>query len=118
MTITTALLICLFGAVGACFRFGLTQVTNRLLPDVKIPVATLFINWIGASALGLLAGRYSPTSLTWLLGSGLLGGFTTFSTFTNETIILFKTRTHLAIGYLCLSVIGGIGLAALCNWLA
>lgn len=106
-------LICLAGAVGAVCRFGITQIGNHVFNWVPLPVATLIINLSGAFALGVLAGAFATTTTVWLVGSGFMGGFTTFSTFSNEVVALFHKRQLLAISYLALTAFGGVLLAAL-----
>jgi CrcB protein len=107
------ILICLAGAIGAVCRFGITQLGNRIFNWVPLPLATLVINLSGAFALGVLAGAFAATTTIWLVGSGFMGGFTTFSTFSNEVVTLFNKRRLLAIGYLALTAFGGVLLAAL-----
>lgn len=103
--------ICLAGGLGALTRFSLTRLGNFIFNRTALPVATLFINLLGAFLLGAFAGHFNSTSLAWLLGSGFLGGFTTFSTFTNEVISLTDNHSKIALIYLIVSIIGGIGLA-------
>ena len=67
--------------VGAVLRVWLTQVAERRLPG-GAPTATGAINVMGAAAIGLLAGAGDTTAL--VLGAGLFGGFTTFSTWMVE----------------------------------
>lgn len=106
-------LICFAGALGAVCRFGITQIGNHFFDWLPLPIATLMINLSGAFALGVLAGAFATTTTTWLIGSGFMGGFTTFSTFSNEVVALFQNRRALAIGYLALTAFGGVLLAAI-----
>jgi CrcB protein len=99
------------GAIGSMIRyaFGLGAVNSRF------PWTTLFINISGSFALGFLLtwglGRWSVTQTT-AVAVGLLGGFTTFSAFAWEGLFLTRSgRTGLAIGYLLLSVLGGVAAA-------
>lgn len=81
----TALLVAIGGAVGAILRFTLAvlwpTVTTPTL--VELPWATLFVNLLGCLVLGTLNGwlevRAQRPWLQPLLGTGLCGGFTTFS---------------------------------------
>jgi fluoride exporter len=69
-------------ALGAVIRYGLTLV----LPAKEFPWATVFINLSGSFLLGCVAAYWAkdhPTRL--LLGVGLLGGYTTYSTYALET---------------------------------
>ncbi|NRG40766.1 fluoride efflux transporter CrcB [Rathayibacter sp. VKM Ac-2804] len=89
------LLVAVGGAVGTAARYG----TVLVLPPIgAVPVATIAVNLVGAFLLGLLlAGlaRRGPDSggrrtLRLLLGTGVLGGFTTYSTFSLDTVALLE----------------------------
>ena len=76
------------------------------------PWATLAINLSGSFILGMLLtsafGRL-PLSVTTPVAVGVLGGFTTFSTFAWEGLVLGRSgRTGLALTYVLLSVVGGL----------
>jgi CrcB protein len=97
------------GALGSLLRFAV----GRLFPaaPAALPWSTLGINVLGSFALGLLAGasfarpEASP-ALRAFLGIGLLGGFTTFSTFSVETISLAQSASLAKAGlYVVLSVL-------------
>lgn len=73
-----ALMMALAGGVGAAARYG---VDIRLSPptETRLPHATMAVNLTGSLLLGLLVGASTgPDTLT-VLGTGLLGGYTTFS---------------------------------------
>lgn len=97
------------GALGSLLRFAV----GRLFPaaPAALPWSTLGINVLGSFALGLLAGascarpEASP-AVRAFLGIGLLGGFTTFSTFSVETISLAQSASLAKAGlYVVLSVL-------------
>lgn len=111
MTLITIIEIGLAGSIGALLRFTITRIGNEVFKAVPLPMATLLINLLGAFCLGMLTARFPATSLMWLVGSGLLGGFTTFSTFTNEVVVLIRDRPLLATGYLVLSAVLGVAVA-------
>ena len=102
------------GAIGAVARFGVHSYTQRSLE--AFPFGTLIVNVVGCLILGALMllveerPDFSPT-VRLFLGVGLLGSFTTFSTFGVETIDLLREKEHLLA---LLSVAGnlGVGLAA------
>lgn len=104
------------GALGSLLRFAV----GRLLPTAPtaMPWSTLGINVLGSFALGMLAGASfarpdASPALRAFLGVGLLGGFTTFSTFSVETITLAQTSSVArAAVYVALSVALAIGAAA------
>ena len=99
----------------------------RLLPgQAGWPVATLTVNLVGAFALGVLLETLilrRPRARTGrrirlLFGTGLLGGFTTYSTLAVETVHLLESQPWQGIGYLVGSVVVGIAAAALGVWTA
>jgi CrcB protein len=92
------------GGIGAMLRFGVALVVAQRLPGV-FPWGTLVVNVVGCFAIGVLATLadegelFSPMARLFLVG-GLLGGFTTFSTFGMETLQLVETRElGLALAY-------------------
>ncbi|MDQ2837423.1 MAG: CrcB family protein [Actinomycetota bacterium] len=109
----TVPVIALGGGLGSLARYGLGQAwpdAGRLLPWT-----TLSINLVGSLLLGVLVVAvteiWRPHPLTRpLLGTGVLGGFTTFSTFAVQTRSLTAGP---AAGYLALSVVGGLVAAAI-----
>lgn len=102
--------------LGALGRYGTTRLVQRWYGN-HWPVATLTINWVGCLLLGGLTGLQVSNLLAILLGTGILGGFTTFSTFSHEVVMLADQRRFGAVlGYLLLSVLGGVLLAAAGFW--
>lgn len=82
------------GAVGAVARFTLNNFISSLLAT-PFPVGILCINASGAFCMGLLMGAIARSgkahaTLFLLLGTGFLGGYTTFSTFSMDTFSLFS----------------------------
>lgn len=82
-------LVALGGALGSMARYA-TQSLAQARLGVGFPWGTLAVNLVGAALMGLLmgalAGRGSPTAL--FLGTGVLGGFTTYSAFNQEVLNL------------------------------
>lgn len=107
---TTALWIAAGGALGTLARFGLAGLIN----GDGHPWGTVAVNILGSLLLGLAAGAWGVTHATDYQAAatvGVLGGFTTFSTFTLDTVHLWETgHTGLAMSTAVLSVV--IGLAA------
>lgn len=103
------------GALGSLARWGLATA----LPtgdEAGLPWATLTANVSGSLLLGLLMafvlGPWSRTRyLHPFLGVGVLGGYTTFSTYELETYVLGGDTPALALLYLFVSVVAGIGAA-------
>ena len=82
------------GAVGALLRYAVRELLPPLA-DGRIPLATLAVNVAGSFLLGLLAGvmlqrATIPAELRLGVTVGLLGAFTTFSTFSVETVDLMR----------------------------
>lgn len=105
------LLVGVGGAIGAVARYGLYVVVGRLWPT-GFPLATLTVNVLGSIIMGGLIGllaRTLPvmaTDIRLFAAVGILGGFTTFSSFSLDTIILIE-RGELAQAalYVVLSVV-------------
>ncbi|HEX6843628.1 MAG TPA: CrcB family protein [Actinomycetota bacterium] len=92
---TTWVAVGVFGALGALARYGLDLGLSRVWPS-RFPVGTFVINVVGSFALGVLFALVDahPPQTTWLrpgLGAGFLGAFTTFSTFSLQTVLLLET---------------------------
>ena len=78
------LLVALAGGVGAGLRWLADVLLSRLLPS-GFPWAILVVNTTGSFALGLITGAALGTEWLAVLGTGLLGGYTTFSTVAVDT---------------------------------
>jgi CrcB protein len=100
------------GALGALCRYLLSGVVQERTRS-DFPVGTLTVNLTGAFLLGTVAGVDHLQSTATLAAAGLLGGFTTFSTWMIETIRLgsppIRSR---ALTNLALTLLAGIALAA------
>jgi fluoride exporter len=87
--------IALAGAIGAPARYVLDGYVQSRAPD-GIPVGTLVINVTGSLVLGFLTGlalyHAFPATPKTVLGTGFCGAYTTFSTFTYETVRLAEER--------------------------
>ena len=98
------LLVMIGGAIGAAARFHLGGATGR---GVAFPWATLLVNVIGGLLMGILVARGPSESARLFLGVGMLGGFTTFSAFSLETVALIQRGEILpATAYVIASVLG------------
>lgn len=92
---TRVLLIGAGGFVGSVLRYWLSGLAQGAVRDSLFPWGTLAVNLVGCLAIGVVAqlaearGAFSPETRL-LLVTGLLGGFTTFSAFGNETLLLLR----------------------------
>ncbi len=81
------------GAIGTLLRYALSGLTYKVI-DSTFPWGTLFVNLSGSLVIGLLWGFVEiesvPSNLRNFVFIGVLGGFTTFSTYTLESFSLFR----------------------------
>lgn len=112
--------IALGGGAGAVLRFVLdTTIAARV--KARVPIGTLVINLLGSFVLGLLVGHFGHGSeFTKVLGTGAMGGFTTFSAASVESArLLLAPKVHwLGVLHALGMVIGSVLAAALGLWTA
>lgn len=110
--LTASLYVAGGGALGSWLRFLVGRAFGPVMS--AFPWATLTVNVVGSLAMGLLAGwlaRFGSHGESWrlLLGVGLLGGFTTFSSFSLDFAVLVERGAlAAAVGYVGLSVVAGL----------
>ena len=109
--------LALAGAGGALMRYKVELHVRRRLGS-SLPFGTLIINVSGSFALGLLVGlaeRHGVRAgVVTVLGTGLLGAFTTFSTFSYDTVgLVERGRSGTAWANVAASLVFGLGAAAL-----
>ncbi|GBL02974.1 fluoride efflux transporter CrcB [Glaciecola sp. KUL10] len=114
----TYLAICIGGAIGAPLRWYLVQITTNWLGK-GFPFGTLAVNVLGSFALGVLYSfiHYSDSN-SWLkamVGIGLLGALTTFSTFSFDTYLLIQQGQ---LGKAILNILINVSLCVFALWLA
>ena len=107
------------GFVGSALRYLVSGWVQKLTDTPFFPYGTLGVNALGCLAIGLLGGwadnaeLLSPSARLFLL-IGLLGGFTTFSTFGYETMALLRDKQVLAAStYVGLHLVLGLAAVAL-----
>lgn len=93
------LVVCVAGGLGAAMRFVLDGAIRQRVP-VRFPLPTMIINVTGSLVLGLVTGlvlsQLIPHEWQLVIGTGLMGGYTTFSTASVETVRLLEERRWVA----------------------
>lgn len=106
------ILVALGGAIGAAARYG-TQLFGQRF-QTPFPVSIFAINIAGSAVIGLIAGAVMSSRLSLspdvrlFLMAGVLGGFTTFSSFSLDTLMLLRAG-H--VGLAIVNVVGQVGLS-------
>jgi CrcB protein len=105
----TYLIVFLGGGLGAALRHGVNLAAARLLGSA-FPYATMIENVSGSLAMGLLAGYFAfrggiPQHWQLFLTTGILGGYTTFSTYSLDAALLYERG---ALGLAALYVLGSV----------
>ncbi len=87
------------GALGSMFRYGVTLLTAHFNIFMSGQTATLLVNIVGSMLMGWLVGVSMQNHWMLFLTMGLCGGFTTFSTFSMQSVKLIE-EGHYLIGLL------------------
>ena len=112
------LIVFLGAGLGGALRHGVNVASTRLF-GFSFPYGTLVVNVVGSFAMGLLAGYFAyrpgiPQHMRLFLTTGILGGFTTFSTYALDLrTLVADDRLVLAVTYLA----GTLLAALLAAWL-
>ena len=111
----TWIAIAVGGALGAVARHGVNHVAHAQWFTTRFPVGTLIVNLVGCLLIGVLAGLLAAGRLAmrphWreFVFVGVLGGFTTFSSFGLDTFVLARTQsTASAVLNVLVQVLGGL----------
>ena len=113
------LLVGLGGAVGSIARHGLNSLIHQRNLSSTFPAGIFVINILGSAVIGCLAGLIAAGRMHWsfelrtFVFVGLLGGFTTFSSFSLDTLALVRDG-HL--GQAAWNVIGQVGMSLIAVW--
>ncbi len=109
--LVNCILVGLGGGLGAVLRAFASNLIKRVWKN-NFPLATFLINIVGSFLLGLLLQYQSDNHMRLFIGTGILGGFTTFSTFQYETTHLFRDdKKFTAVLYVLLSLTFGLSAA-------
>lgn len=118
-----ALCVALGGALGSLLRFGMNLWCSARLGPAW-PFATSFVNLLGCFGLAFIS-RVLPertwlgVPLTWTLGTGLWGGFTTYSSFNLELLVMLQRGDGVrAAAYASMTLLGCLASGALGLWCA
>lgn len=100
------------GFIGSVLRYFISQYIQSK-PESGFPYGTLAVNIIGCFLIGIVYALFSKGELTndWklFLATGICGGFTTFSAFSNEMLMLFKSGNITeGVIYLTVSIVAGL----------
>lgn len=110
----TYLIVFVGGGIGAALRHAVNRGAIILLGP-SFPFGTLIVNVLGSFLMGvlavaLLARGEGDQSLRFFLGTGILGGFTTFSAFSLDIALMWEKADWLALGtYVIGSVLLSVG---------
>lgn len=114
----TKLLIAIFlgGGTGSVLRYCVQMALHERIVPYSFPWATFTVNILGSFLIGLfymLSARFNlSTEVRMLLTTGLCGGFTTFSTFSNDGLILLRQGFYAPfVLYTLLSICLGVAAA-------
>ncbi len=91
MTLVDWIGLALLGGVGAVLRYAVDDWVDRRFTTL-FPLGTFSINVVGSFALGLLTGAHPASDVLFLVGTGLIGSFTTFSTWIFESTAARRAR--------------------------
>jgi CrcB protein len=123
-SIDSVLFVALGGALGSVCRYLLSTWTQTISKSIDFPYGTLTVNLIGCFVIGFLAqlaearGVFTSESRAFMF-IGILGGFTTFSSFGNDTVNLLRDgETWNALANVGANVILGLTLVWLGRWVA
>ncbi|MCL2042273.1 MAG: fluoride efflux transporter CrcB [Bacteroidales bacterium] len=104
--------------IGGAFRYLLSLLIQAKTTSL-FPLSTLIVNIIGCFFIGVVIGIFDKGQMSheWkmFLATGILGGFTTFSAFSNETLVLFREGYA---GYAALYVLASVILGLLATGIA
>ena len=118
----SVLLVGVGSFLGGALRYAVSMFMKSAGGNA-FPWGTLLVNLLGCFAIGVifaLFGKYGSTNNGWclLLTTGVCGGFTTFSTFANESMLMLQNGNWGGfVGYVTTSLVVGFALVVLGYWI-
>ncbi len=97
------------GAIGAILRYGVANLLLRWRGPHTFPISTLVVNVIGSFVLGVVIFGGGGDEPRLLIGVGACGAFTTYSSFSVQTVRLWEDGKH---GYAIVNAVGNFVLSA------
>lgn len=112
MDVRLVLLVGLGGAIGSMLRYLATEI----IPSNHIPYGTISVNLVGSMLVGIMFGAIAADVIinqnyVLLFGTGVLGAFTTMSTFAMDTVTLSEDELSKTVIYITITIVGSIGFA-------
>jgi len=101
------------GSIGSLCRYGIARWAGDRFRGL-FPWGTLFANSVGAFFLGVLQGGTVAPLWALFLGTGILGGLTTFSTWMLESVRLMEEREY---GLAAMNLLGSVAVGLMAFWL-
>ncbi len=115
----TAILVGIGGGLGAMARHEVNHFVQQRALSNPFPIGIFLINVVGSIAIGLIAGAVASHRVQWSLETrtflvvGILGGFTTFSSFSLDTLTLIRGGHF---GLAAANVLGQVALSLIGVW--
>lgn len=111
----TLLIVMIGGAAGVAARALLTVPFIGWTHPLVVPAITLGCNLVGSFLLGVVIGTWGETRPRWraFVGTGVLGGFTTYSAFAVQSIQVATNAPVVGLALVVVSLVGGLVAAAL-----
>lgn len=104
-------------AVGAVARYATNRYVGGIAGDRRFQYGTFAVNAVGSFVLALVTFLGAGVDVLYIVGTGACGSYTTFSSFSVDTVRLWETGDRLLAGWYAvanlLGALAGIGLAAL-----
>ncbi len=109
-SLTTLLIVMVGGALGVAARAALIVPLQPVAQPLVVPAATVGVNLLGSLLLGVVVGILGDRHVRWrvFLGTGVLGGFTTYSAFAVQSVTAGSNLPLVGLALIAVSVFGGV----------